>query len=325
VLATSEAPFALGRFDAGHGPFTGVVARGQVAAAADLLPDWEDGGIEAFFADWHPRIAALGKRLAAGGPHRVWGEHALRRLPPVQPPQVFLAGMNYRTHVVELLVDQRAGSRERMSADEIRAEATELMDARARSGTPLVFSGLPSSICGPDDDVHLRPDSEQNDWELELAAVIGQPARRVAREDALSCVAGWTIANDLTARDLIARTDSGPVTVDWLRAKLSPTYLPVGPYVVPSQFVLDPQTLRLTLRLNGETMQDESTADMVFDVATLVAYCSEQAQLLPGDLLLTGSPAGNGTHHGRFLRDGDVLEGEITGLGVLRNRCVAAA
>jgi 2-keto-4-pentenoate hydratase/2-oxohepta-3-ene-1,7-dioic acid hydratase in catechol pathway len=209
-----------------------------------------------------------------------------------------------------------------MSPDEIRAEVTAVMDERARSGIPLVFAGLPSSICGPDDDVHLRADAQRNDWELELAAVIGRPGRNVPREDALDCVAGWTIVNDLTARDHVPRSDAGPVSVDWLRSKCAPTYKPTGPYVVPAACVDDPQDLTITLKLNGETMQHESTADMVFDVASIVAYLSREVQLLPGDVVLTGSPAGNGTHHGRFRRAGDRLEAEITGLGVQRNRCV---
>ena len=237
---------------------------------------------------------------------------------------MFLAGMNYRSHVIQLMVDQGTGSRPDMTEDEIREEAAAMMDARAASGVPFVFSGLLSSICGPDDEIRLRRDSQQSDWELELAAVIGRHARNVSREQALDHVAGWTIVNDLTCRDLIRRTDSGPMGVDFLRAKMSPTYKPVGPYVVPAAFVEDPQDLQITLRLNGETFQNESTRDMVFDVASLVAYASEQAELLPGDLLLTGSPAGNGTHYGRFLRDGDQIEAEITGLGTQRNRCVAA-
>ncbi len=191
--------------------------------------------------------------------------------------------MNYRTHVVQLFVDQGEGSRPGMTAEEIREEAERMMDERAASGVPFVFAGLPTAICGPDDDIHLRKDSERNDWELELAAVIGRPARGVSAEDALSYVAGWTIVNDLTSRDLIRRADVGPIGADFLRAKLAPTYKPTGPYVVPATFVDDPQDLTITLRLNGEVMQHESTADMVFDVATLISYCSRQAQLLPGD------------------------------------------
>jgi 2-keto-4-pentenoate hydratase/2-oxohepta-3-ene-1,7-dioic acid hydratase in catechol pathway len=186
-----------------------------------------------------------------------------------------------------------------------------------------VFIGLPSAITGPYDDVVLPSWCAQPDWELELTAVIGAPAHRVSPEEALRHVAGYTIANDLTARDLVFRPDMREIGTDWLRAKNAPGFTPLGPYLVPAEFVADPSDLRLTLKLNGETMQDESTEDMIFDVARVVSYASQTTTLLPGDLVLTGSPAGNGVHHGRLLRDGDVMESTITGLGVQRTRCVA--
>jgi 2-keto-4-pentenoate hydratase/2-oxohepta-3-ene-1,7-dioic acid hydratase in catechol pathway len=196
-----------------------------------------------------------------------------------------------------------------------------MMAERIANGTPYVFLGAPSAICGPYDDVLLPPASAEHDWELELAAVIGRGGRNVPEERALDHVAAYTICNDLTSRDLVHRPDLGPIGSDWLRSKNSPTFLPTGPWLVPAGLVPDPQALQITLRLNGEVMQDESTADMIFGVARLVSYVSETVGLYPGDLLLTGSPSGNGTHYGRFLQDGDVMEGEITGLGVQRNRC----
>ena len=110
---------------------------------------------------------------------------------------------------------------------------------------------------------------------------------------------------------------------DWISAKGAPSYLPTGPYLVPSSFVTDPQNLQITLRLNGQAMQNESTADMIFDVARIIEYLSTYVQLWPGDLIATGSPAGNGAHYNRFLKPGDVMEGSITGLGTQRNECVA--
>jgi 2,4-didehydro-3-deoxy-L-rhamnonate hydrolase len=110
---------------------------------------------------------------------------------------------------------------------------------------------------------------------------------------------------------------------DWLRAKNSPTFFPTGPWLVPAMFVPDPMKLGIRLRLNGQTMQDSTTSDMVFGIAELISYISQWAEMQPGDMLITGSPAGNGSHYGRFLRDGDVMECEIDGLGVQRTRCVA--
>ena len=325
-MTAAAAPFCLGRFAGPAGVFTGLVVSDAVVPLSAVREDLtNDLPPDAVLARWDE----LGEALARSAEQIADGEHtipltSLQRLCPVEPRQVFAAGLNYRKHVIDLMVDQRVGSRADMSVDDIRAEVTELMDERARSGVPFVWVGLPSSICGPDDDIVLRPGSERTDWELELAAVIGQPARGVSPDEALTCVAGWTVANDLTARELVGRDDLGPVGADWLRAKCSPTYKPVGPYLVPAAFVEDPQDLRIQLRLNGDLMQDESTADMIFDAATLVSFVSHQAQLLPGDLVLTGSPAGNGSHYDRWLRPGDVMEGSITGFGTQCNRVTSA-
>ena len=324
----SDESFGLGRFESEGKAFLAAVVDEWALPVGSVLEGRDgDVGLNALLGEWDEHVAALG---AAAAQLRADGDggaalpvEGLRKLIPVQPPQILLAGMNYRTHVIDLMVDQKVGSRPDMDLEEIRAETTKMMDDRAKNGLPFVFTGIVSALCGPEDDIELNAQSEMNDWELELAAVIGKPARFVSREEALSYVAGWTIANDLTSRDLIARPDAGPVGVDWMRSKLHPTHLPVGPNVVPAAFVDDPQALTITLKLNGEVMQNESTSDMVFDVARLIEYLSETIQLLPGDLLLTGSPAGNGTHYGRFLQDRDLLEGEITGLGTQRNRCVA--
>jgi 2,4-didehydro-3-deoxy-L-rhamnonate hydrolase len=258
------------------------------------------------------------------------GEHAyeledLRVLPPVQPSQILQSGANYHKHVVELMVDQQIGRHPEQSDEEFRAEVVEMMDERAASGEPYIFLGAASALAGPYDDVVLPTRGEQHDWELELAAAIGRGGRQIPEERALEHVAGYTIANDLTTRDLVRRGDLGPIGVDWVRSKNAPTFLPTGPWIVPAQFVEDPMDLRIELSLNGETMQNETTADMIFDVAKLISYASSLVELRPGDLLLTGSPAGNGTHYNRFLRDGDVIEARITGLGRQRNRCVEAS
>lgn len=110
--------------------------------------------------------------------------------------------------------------------------------------------------------------------------------------------------------------------MDFVVSKGAPGFLPLGPWLVPAAFVSDPQQLQLTLKLNGQVMQDESTADMIFTVAHLIEYISAGVELQPGDVICTGSPAGNGIHYGRFIQDGDELEGAITGLGAQRNRCV---
>ncbi|MGM1063817.1 fumarylacetoacetate hydrolase family protein [Saccharothrix sp. Mg75] len=322
-MATPTQPvrFALGTFsDDGAPPFPGLVVGERVLDLERALP-WRPASARALLDRWDEALPAL-HGLARDG-HREWRPlGGLRVHAPVEPRQVVQSGANYRQHVIDLVVAHRPeGSAE--TEEQARERAAAIMDRRAREDQPYVFTGLPSAITGPYDDVVLPSWCAQPDWELELAAVIGRPAHRVSPDRALEHVAGYTIANDLTARDHVFRTDMREIGTDWFRSKNAPGFTPVGPYLVPAEFVPDPSDLRLTLKLNGETMQDESTEDMIFDVARVVSYASQTARLLPGDLVLTGSPAGNGIHHGRLLRDGDVMESTITGLGVQRTRCVA--
>lgn len=336
-------PFQLGTFSiAGCQRFPGLVLAGRVYAVHALQELSRDPGrglrgsesvlgLLEFWDSNFPLLCEMADRLSGdvADPvtHRVRDMGTpvgqLRAHAPLQPRQIFQAGANYHKHVVDLIVDGARARDPSADVESIRANAAEMMRKRASSGRPFVFMGLCSSIIGPYDPIVLPYDVEQPDWELELAAVIGRPARRVSRERALDYVAGYTIANDITARELVARPDVPQMGMDWIASKGSPTFLPIGPFITPSAFAGDPQRLQVILRLNAQTMQDESTADMIFSVARLIEFISMHAQLLPGDLVLTGSPSGNGTHYNRYLRDGDLLEGEISGLGALRNPCVA--
>ena len=304
--------FALGRFRGPGGvPFAAVAVGQDVIPLSALLPGFVDIGDA--LADWPTAFAALAD-VTAGTRYAGIPLDDLSPLPPVAPRQVFQSGANYRTHVIDLIAAREGDT------EEVRSRAAAMMDERAE---PYVFIGLPGALCGPYDDVILPDTGDEHDWELELAAVIGRRAYRVSRHDALEYVAGYTIVNDITTRDRVFRPDLPGIGSDWLAAKNAPTFLPAGPWLVPAAFVGDPMKLRITLSLNGEVMQDESTADMIFDVARLIEHTSSITQMLPGDLLLTGSPAGNGAFRGRFLRPGDVMEGSITGLDRQRNRCVA--
>ncbi|MGW0598933.1 fumarylacetoacetate hydrolase family protein [Streptomyces sp. NPDC002776] len=314
-------PFALATLSAPDGPrFPALVTPDGTAldlrsvlgderlTMLDVLDDWEA---------LLPRLRAL---AADPGTDRT-PVTDLRVHAPVAPRQVFQSGANYRQHVIDLHVAHRAPGDDRPEAER-RAEAAEIMDRRAAEDLPYVFIGLPSAITGPYDDVVLPAWAEQPDWELEVAVVIGRPAYQVSVAEAAAHIAGYTIANDLTDRATVFRRDMPQIGTDWLRSKNAPGFTPLGPWIVPAESVADPDDLRLTLKLNGDTMQDESTKDMIFKVARMVSYASQSARLLPGDLVLTGSPAGNGMHWGRLLRDGDVMEGSVTGLGVQRTRCV---
>jgi 2-keto-4-pentenoate hydratase/2-oxohepta-3-ene-1,7-dioic acid hydratase in catechol pathway len=308
-------PFALGTFSApGRAPSAGLVLPdGRVldlrTTTLALLERWDEE---------LPRLHGL-----ASDPTGDWlSLDDLNVHAPVEPRQIFQSGANYRQHVIDLEVAHRAPDDPR-TVEEARAEIAAIMDKRAAEDLPYVFIGLPTTITGPYDDVVLPSWAKKPDWELELAAVISRPTHRVTVEEALEHVAGYTIANDLTDRSTVFRRDMPAIGTDWLRCKNAPGFTPLGPWIVPAGSIADPSDLRVTLKLNGETMQDESTKDMIFGVARMVSYISQTAQLLPGDLVLTGSPAGNGMHWGRLLRDGDVMDGSVTGLGAQRTRCVA--
>ena len=284
----------------------GVPVDGLVHAGTFVRLDaLEVGGLTSFdglLPDWRRNLRRLRRALGhlRAAPHDLAARHLDeavadgRLLAPVEPRQIFQVALNYRDHAAE------AGQPVPQS--------------------PFVFAGLPSAICGPRDDVVL-PRVGQHDWELELGVVIGRRVRHVSRAQAADCIAGYTIVNDLTTRDRLRRPEPG--RMDYLAAKNAPTFLPVGPYVVPADEADLAAGLPMTLSVNGEVMQRGSTRDMVFDIPSLIAALSADVELLPGDLLLTGTPAGTGQARGRFLRPGDVMTATIGELGEQRNRCVA--
>lgn len=213
---------------------------------------------------------------------------------PILPGKIVAIGLNYLDHIRE------AGMQAPVA--------------------PLVFTKFTSSVIGHDDPVIVDPNLTQRvDWEVELTAVIGHRARHVGPQDALEHVFGYTIANDISARDL--QFGDG----QWVRGKSLDTFCPLGPVVVTADEIPDPQDLGLRTRVNGETMQDSSTREMLFGVAELIAYCSHSFTLEPGDVVLTGTPWGCGEfmEPRRYLRAGDTVEVEIDGIGTLRNPVVS--
>ncbi|ANJ27133.1 fumarylacetoacetate hydrolase family protein [Agromyces aureus] len=315
-----EIPFALARYRDGD------TVRLAIVVGARLRPISADelgaSDLNAFLAspDWE-RLGALAAGDAAGTEWMPLADVVLTA--PVEPRQLLQTGANYRQHVIELVAAGLTNNTDR-SPEESRDLAAKMMDDRAANGEPYFFIGLPACVVGDDVPLELPAYSEVHDWELELAVVIGRPAFRVSREDALEHVAGYTIANDITTRDLVFRKDMKEIGTDWYRAKNAPGFTPAGPFLVPASFV-DGSDAQVRLELNGQVMQDASTSDLLFDIPALVSAASQTMPLLPGDLLLTGSPAGNGQHWRRFLQDGDVMTGSITGLGTQVVRCVAAA
>ncbi len=331
-------PFSLGTFSViGCPPFAGIVIGDRVIAVTALQSLCEKLGFplsapETVFGllqMWDLNFPALqtgiaNLELTASQPMESLALDAVKiHAPVLYPQQIFCAGANYRQHVIDLAVAQGHGANDTTSTEERRAHAERMMDERIASGSPYVFTKIPSAITGPYDPIILPADTTQADWELELGVIIGRAARHVSRTEALDYVAGYTVVNDLTSRDKVYRPDLKAIGTDWLLSKSAPSFLPMGPYLLPAAFVQDPQQLHITLKLNGQVMQDEGTDDMIFSVTRLIEYLSQHVQLWPGDLICTGSPRGNGMHYNRFLGPGDVLEGTISGLGTQRNFCVA--
>jgi len=284
------------------------------ASILDLLESW---GTASTGLD-----ALAGTAMGLAGV--VWrDESEVRYHPPVDlPRQIFCTGANYRTHVVHLHMDTKFGP-EGLKGDELRIWAEKMMDDRLANGEPYVFTKPVAAVAGANDTLVLPNTTAKPDWELELAVVIGKGGYRIPLESAMDHVAGYAVANDISARDLIPRTDYAMLGTDWLRSKGQAGFLPFGPWLVPARFIPDPYDLGIRLSVEGRMMQNESTSDMMFDIARQIEYIARYTPLWPGDVICTGSPAGNGTHYGRFLQDGDLMVGEIDGLGAQHVRCVA--
>lgn len=221
-------------------------------------------------------------------------------LPPLDPPRgnILAIGRNYRAHAEE----------------SARTQNTEVKP-------PTVFTKAQTSIVGPHDAIRIDARlTSRVDWEAELAVIIGRQGINIPREEALDHVLGYTVINDVSARDI--QHDWGG---QFFKGKSLDTFGPVGPWIVTADEVPDPQRLRIICRVNGTVVQDTSTIDMIYSVAEIIARLSEGMTLLPGTLIATGTPAGVGQSRTppQFLQPGDVLETEVEGIGVLRNPVTA--
>lgn len=242
--------------------------------------------LDAFRFDSPPEVAG-----------RTWRIQEVRLRAPVAPPRnVFCLGQNYREHVRE--------------SPTPREEPTQ----------PVWFTKTTTAIADPDADIPIDPTLVTHlDWEVELAVVIGKGGRNIPEDRALEHVYGYTVLNDLSARNLQFSRGG-----QWFYGKSLDGLCPVGPVLVTREEIPDPQALELRLRVNGEERQRGSTRDMIFPVSIAIADLSRGITLLPGDVIATGTPAGvgMGMRPPRFLQDGDVVEAEVVGIGVLRNRIV---
>ena len=210
-----------------------------------------------------------------------------------RPSKIVCVGLNYVDH-----------------ATEVKLELPE---------RPLLFAKWPSAIIGDGDEIVIPKGITNVDYEAELAVIIGRRIRDIREEDALDAVAAYTCINDVSAR--LEQTADG----QWTRAKSFDTFAPVGPRRVPAGQIGDPGSLRIRCRVNGETVQDSNTADLIFSISKLISYISRGITLEPGDIIATGTPPGValGRADGHYLAGGDTVEVEIEQIGVLRNmvRC----
>jgi len=287
----SRAGLAVGETVVDAAAATGVAGD---ASVLQILEDWERAQARLASAADSIRPGASGAMALAD----------LTLLAPVHwPVSIYCAGANYGDHV-------RA-----MAA---RQGVTQEPNPKEAGLKPWHF--LKPSRTAVGDRADVRVVSASLDWEIELAAVIGRTARNVSIEDALSHVAGYTIANDLSARDLSRRpglSDTTPFRWDWIGQKCFDGSCPMGPAIIPADQIGDPMNLGLRLFVNGELKQNSNTSEMIFTTAEQISHLSSRLTLYPGDVVLTGTPSGTGAESGTFLKAGDVIRAEIDGLGAL--------
>ncbi|MCD6073627.1 MAG: hypothetical protein K0Q70_510 [Rhodospirillales bacterium] len=269
--------------------------------AARLRPGIDTSSLIALFKNWE-RSKPYFDKIAAEPKTDGVARAAVRLAAPLQYPGViYMAGANYVAHILEM----------NPGAPPDKSKTQPFFFIKTTEGT----------VIGPDETVHLPSYSQKVDWEAEIAFVIGRTARHVAVDDAMDYVAGYTIVNDLSARDNSRRSDV-PLTYDWISHKCFDTSCPMGPWIVPADQIADPKNLPIKLWVNDRLEQNSNTNDMFFDYAEQIAWLSERVTLNPGDVVATGTPPGVGMGKGIFLKHGDTVTIEIEGVGRLSNPCV---
>lgn len=275
-----------GTYSLGVATDAGII---DVAAAAN--GGGEPTSIEAYLAGGDAAHSALQALVGTATAQPASGFKLGPCVP--NPGKILCIGLNYRAHAIE--------------------------SGAAIPTSPVLFSKFNNSVAAHLDNVPLPAEmSSQYDYEAELGVVIGKTARNVSVEDALSYVAGYCNIDDVSARDLQTRTSQ------WLLGKSLDAFLPHGPYLVTSDEVGDPQTLQVQCRVNGKTLQNSNTADMIFSVAEIIAYTTKYFSLEPGDIISTGTPEGvaMGRPDKPWLKPGDVVEIEVDKLGILSNTMI---
>ena len=298
--------YKLVTYRAAKGPRAGIVMEEKVFDVAALTGRSSYATMLAILEDWEAAQDLL-EKAAETKEHKEKGiplEKARLLVPVLYSSTIFCAGANYSDHVIEMAIAQG-----------IKPDT----DPRT-SGQPWHFIKASRSVVETQSTVPLPEYSRMVDWEAELVAVIGRPAKNVSVDDALGYVAGYTVGNDLSARDLSTRQHisvNSPFRYDWVSHKSFDGACPVGPWIVPAKEISDPQNLSIKLWVNDILKQDSHTSKMIFSTAEQIAHLSTRITLHPGDLILTGTPAGVGMARHEFLRAGDEVKVWIERIGTL--------
>jgi 2-keto-4-pentenoate hydratase/2-oxohepta-3-ene-1,7-dioic acid hydratase in catechol pathway len=305
------AGYKLATYQTPDGPRAGLVIDDKVFDAAKLTGKAAYASVLGILADWRAAQGALKKAAAAAGKSRVKALPLSRAklLAPVRwPSAIYCAGANYADHAAEMAR---------------RMNRPMEPDPHTQGLKAWHFMKAPRALADPGATVKISGVSDRVDWEVELAAVIGKPAKNVPEEKALDYVAGYTAANDLSARDRGPRpniSDTSPFKADWTKHKSFDGSCPMGPWIVPASDIGDPQNLGLKLWVNDVLKQDSNSKDMIFNLAEQIAQLSSGMTLHPGDVVLTGTPAGVGSARGEFLKAGDVVKIWIEKIGTLTTK-----
>jgi len=299
--------YQLLSYQSKQGPRAALKIDEQFWDAQQLSGEAEYSSVLRILDDWARADELFSRIVSSADPPPAKPLSSVSVLAPIlYPGQIFAAGANYQDHIDE------------MHLTEFRAE-----NAKKAGGRPWFFSKTSrSAIIGTGSMRALPSYSSKVDWEIELAVVIGRTASRVKARDALAYVAGYTIANDLSARDFVARESvepDSPFRFDWVSHKGFDGALPIGPWITPARFIPEPQALDLKLWVDDELMQNSNTRHMVFSIAEQIEELSARVTLNPGDLILTGTPSGVGMTRGTFLRPGQQLRLAIEHIGELRH------
>ena len=311
MAGAKSAGYKLATYKSADGPRAGLIVGDAVFDAQKLTGKAAYATVMGIMADWKRAEPAL-KAAAAKAAKSKGKRQPLKKtklLAPLRfPSAIYCAGANYADHAAEMA--KKEGNPPPVDPHTLGHKAWHFLKAAG-------------AITDPGATVHISSYAKSMDWEIELAAVIGRQGKDIPQLKALSYVAGYTIANDLSARDRGRRAgvpDASPFKWDWTKHKTFEGSCPLGPWIVPASDIGDPQKLGLKLWVNGVLKQDSNTADMIFNLAEQIEQLSVNMTLYPGDLILTGTPAGVGAGRGEFLKAGDTVKLWIEKIGEIENK-----